>query len=463
MDEQIKEQFKAMDKRLEDQNKKNDGRFDELVKMIKELGQVSTNCSTEVLRDSSGNDTWNNGGSDIVEQFNKLQQTGSIETYIDEFDNLRSLMEQHNLVLPDTYFLDSFVGGLKTSVKPFVKAFKPTTVTEAIRYARLQEENLQALNSKKYDRGHKCRFKETQLFAVEIPSCDSNESEGSLSEDELEVPDPCISVNALSGSQNFSTMRVKGQTQNQLVHILIDSGGTHNFLDINLASKLGCQIEPILPQSILVADGVQWLSTLGNVYWDFKNLLMEFKVGNKVVKLKRVKEIEYNQLTDQKNIVAMTPDKNQELEYLKKQYADIFMEPDKLPPPRQMFDHRIPLQEGTNPINIRPYRYPLKQRDVIEQIIEEMLSRGIIQNSTSPFASPVVLVRKKDGTWRLCVDYRELNKRTVKDKFPIPVVEELIDELAGSNVFSKIDLRAGYHQLRVHKDDVFETVFKTHS
>lgn len=94
--------------------------------------------------------------------------------------------------------------------------------------------------------------------------------------------------------------------------------------------------------------------------------------------------------------------------------------------------------------------------------MQEMLDMGIIKDSNSPFASPVVLVGKQDGTWRMCVDYRELNNKTVKDKFPIPLVEVLIDELTGAKVFTKLDLRASYHQLRVHPSDVFKTASKTH-
>ncbi|CAM8925392.1 unnamed protein product [Rhodiola kirilowii] len=151
------------------------------------------------------------------------------------------------------------------------------------------------------------------------------------------------------------------------------------------------------------------------------------------------------------------------LQQLLSSYSDLFEELLTLPPFREGFNHQIPVVEGANPINQRPYRYSTLQKDVIDKLIQDMLHQGIIQYSTSPYASPVILVKKKDGSWRLCIDYRGLNHQTIKDKYPIPLLEDLLDELGGSKYFSKLDLRAGFHQLRMDPHDVYKTAFKTHS
>lgn len=133
------------------------------------------------------------------------------------------------------------------------------------------------------------------------------------------------------------------------------------------------------------------------------------------------------------------------MESILKEFAKVFQEPKGLPP-SQSHDHSIQLLPGAQPISVHPYRYPFYQGE-IEKIVRELLDSGVIKPSQSLFSSPILLVRKADGTWRMCMDYHALNKVTVKHKFPTLVVDELLDELWGARVFSKLDLRSRCHQL----------------
>ena len=118
-------------------------------------------------------------------------------------------------------------------------------------------------------------------------------------------------------------------------------------------------------------------------------------------------------------------------------------------PPNRGFEHTIELEEGAKSVITTPYRHPKSFKDEIEKAIKELLAMGHIRPSSSPFESSVVLVKKKDGTMRMCIDYRALNKKTIKNRYLTPRIDELLDELHGAVYFSKIDLRLGYQQIRV--------------
>jgi hypothetical protein len=143
------------------------------------------------------------------------------------------------------------------------------------------------------------------------------------------------------------------------------------------------------------------------------------------------------------------------------EYTDVF--PDELPglPPDREVEFVIELQPGTAPISKRSYRMQLNELAELKEQLQELLDKGYIRPSLSPWGYPALFVKKKDGSLRLCVDYRPLNVLTIKNKYPLPRIDELFDQLARAKVFFKIDLRSGYHQIKIQPSDIPKTTFST--
>ncbi|XP_042054806.1 uncharacterized protein LOC121799484 [Salvia splendens] len=445
-----------------------------------------------------------------------LKQTGSFADYHDRFELLLGRVS-----LSESYAISHFINGLKSHAP-----------NNRGRNGRERAKGLCYGCDEKFERGHRCARK--QLYLLEIDDGVSELSvDDEIQEDEVnDEENPLISIHAINGSpsRGFRTMRVTGRIGKRAIHILIASGSTDNFLDIQLAKKMGLQLTPVNPVMVDVADGnrlecksmckgmrwllrrtpfvtdvlllplgscdmvlgIQWLETLGVIQWDFKNLTMDFTLkgrrhlirgDNTKLQVHTVSKNEMNkilthtngiqlcciQVTDEGNPTLLSRESTDDYEvpipssiqlFLEDQKA-IFAEPTSLPPLRS-HNHKITLVPGSSPVNSRPYKHSAIQKSIIEKQVADLLKQGFIRPSSSPFSSPVVLVKKKDGTWRMCVDYRQLNKITIKDKYPIPLIDELLDELKGATVFSKIDLRAGYHQIRMEAEDIPKTAFRTH-
>ncbi|GKE94768.1 putative reverse transcriptase domain-containing protein, partial [Tanacetum coccineum] len=131
-----------------------------------------------------------------------------------------------------------------------------------------------------------------------------------------------------------------------------------------------------------------------------------------------------------------------------------------LPPPRQV-EFRIDLIPDATPVARVPYHLAPSEMKELSKQLQELSEKGIIRPSSSPWGALVLFMKKKDGSFRMCIDYRELNKLTIKNQYPLPRIDDLFDQLQGSSVYSKIDLRAGYHQLRISVEDIPITAFRT--
>ncbi|RVX15868.1 Retrovirus-related Pol polyprotein from transposon 297 [Vitis vinifera] len=354
---------------------------------------------------------------------------------------------------------------------------------------RLTESELQARREKglcfkceeKFSPGHRCKKQLRVLLVHEDEDKDDNQFDGRATEEPalIELKDAVeLSLNSVVGLTTPGTMKIKGTIRSKEVIILVDSGATHNFLSLELVQQLAlplttttsygvmmgtrisvkgkgiCRgvcismqgltvVEDFLPLELGNTDvilGMPWLGTLGDVKVNWKMLTMKIKMGKAVIVLKGDPSLSRTEVSLKAMARALqhhsqgvwvelcqtstTSDLSEEVQEVPKtvkevlaQHQQIFGPITGLPPSRDI-DHAIQLIPGASPVNVRPYRF--------------------------------------------CIDYRALNKVTVSNRFPIPVIDELLDELHGTTIFSKLDLKSGYHQIQVRQQDIHETAFRTH-
>ncbi|XP_027936242.1 uncharacterized protein LOC114191269 [Vigna unguiculata] len=377
----------------------------------------------------------------------------------------------------------------------------------------------------KYHPLHQCAERQLRLVVLADDETINEEGEViaiELREEEVDRTLECGSMGLFAeveiscgGRNRPSTLRLEGRLHGVALGVLIDSGASHNFISPHVVVAMELKVDKGKSMGVRLGDGhkvstvgkckeleiqlgefstvvapyvlelgdvdmilgVAWLQRFGKVTFDWEEMTLSFVWHGKQIELHGQKQkksgqqgqtvtslqslVKGNSLDEKSNLKQGLSDKQVgDIRQILANFAVVFHEPQGLPPCRAV-THSIELQPTTGPVSVRPYRYPYHHKEEIEKQVGEMLKQGIIRHSSSAFSSPVILV-KKDGSWRMCVDYRELNRVTIPDKYPIPVVEELLDELHGAIYFSKLDLKSGYHQIRMTEEDVHKTAFRTH-
>jgi hypothetical protein len=296
-----------------------------------------------------------------------------------------------------------------------------------------------------------------------------------------------LSIHAMAGTEGAETLKLRALVGNQVLLILVDSGSSNSFLNAHMVDRLHCSVTTTAPIPVKLANGsfmqctemvpdiswwsqgetfstsmrvlelgaydailgMDWLKSHSPMVTDWENHCLAFPHNGKFVKLTGVaapvlapvRELPIEQLikwykgNEVWALAIVQPEGEQtqsqiapEIQAIIDQFPDVFATPTDLPPARD-YDHTIPLKPGSAPFNARPYRYSPAHKDEIEKQVRAMLEAGTIIPSMSPYASHVLLIQKKDGSWRFCIDYRRLNELTIKNTFPMPVIDELLDEL----------------------------------
>ncbi|GJX33412.1 putative reverse transcriptase domain-containing protein [Tanacetum coccineum] len=255
---------------------------------------------------------------------------------------------------------------------------------------------------------------------------------------------------------------------NYFATTLFDSGADYSFVSTTFIPLLGIEpseleIEGHIFDIDLIPFGHGSLDVIIGMDW-LSNHKAEIICHEKVVKIPLLDGkvlIVLGEKPEEKIKSAKAKEKEQKEIVVVRDFPEVF--PDDLSglPPVQEIEFRIELIPGATPVAKFPYPLGPSELEELSRQLKELQDKGFIRPISSPWRAPVLFVKKKDGSFRMCIDYRELNKLTVKNCYPLPRINDLFDQLQGSQFFSKIDLRSGYHQLRVHEDDIPKIAFRT--
>ncbi|XP_026459394.1 uncharacterized protein LOC113360058 [Papaver somniferum] len=404
-----------------------------------------------------------------------MVQLNSVEEYFEDFEALKALMLAKNPSLSEHYFVMSFISGLKEELHNSVAMFYPKSLAQVFSLARMEERKSPAT---------------PKAYSPTPPKTPSaNPIIKRLTQEQMHIHRDeglcynCDEVYSMGHKSKGDTIRIPGLRKKQSISILIHTGSTTSFLDCSLASKLKCKVKQTSHMLVTVANGektvstsicsqlpwsmqgyqftedlrllslggcdmvlgADWLKKLGDVVFNFSKRSVSFLHNGHQITLQGtitspsllmmsgttvnffLEKTTHGLIGHLFFVITspIPPPVPTPLLPLLSEYHDIFVEPASLPPHRTL-DHSIPLKPDSQP--------PTKGH----------------------------IVKKKDNTWRFCVGYIKLNSITIKDKFHIPIVDELLDEMQGFMVLSKLDLRAGYHQILLNPINVYKTSFRTH-
>ncbi|GJS87555.1 putative reverse transcriptase domain-containing protein [Tanacetum coccineum] len=377
-------------------------------------------------------------------------------TYTDRFHELARLVP--HLVIPESKMIERYVYILALQIREMVAATEPKTMQKAVQISgALTDEAVRNRSIKKVEkRGN-----------VGETSKDKNGRDNNKRTRTGNVFATTINPDCRGVSRNVNPVNARNTT----VRACYECGSTDHVRSACPRLKRAQEPKGNRPNQVAANNGSQGRGNQGNQARGMAFMLgaeeacQDPNIVTVRIPLPNGKVLRVlGERPEEKARILMSAKANerkQEEIVVVRDFPEVF--PDDLSglPPIREIEFRIELIPGATPVAKSPYRLAPSELEELSGQLKELQDKGFIRPSSSPWGAPVLFVKKKDGSFRMCINYRELNKLTVKNRYPLPRIDDLFDQLQGSQFFSKIDLRSGYHQLRVHEDDIPKTAFRT--